>query len=270
MRALAGPVAITRPSRARMLARGGAVVRRESSPPTGTPGNVMFGRQSILPPDTGSRTGARTVPKARVCAATSRTARPPLECTCITTSLRSVAVAVACRYAAANAEPLVRLRAWGVKRLYIVPMSPCCHATANEWPARSAAGCERAPTTSPATSETTASKGRPRRVSRRRLSRRWSVTPRVASTYPSGRTIEPVTCVIAVTALDWLLVVFVIAMGLWGFVQGLIVGALSLVGFAAGAVIGARVAPLLLKAGSHSPYTPLFALLGAILVGRLR
>ena len=71
------------------------------------------------------------------------------------------------------------------------------------------------------------------------------------------------------TALDWLIVVFVIAMALWGFVQGLIVGALSLVGFAAGAVIGARVAPLLLKAGSHSPYTPLFALLGAILVGGL-
>src|SRR5213080_4627404 len=56
-------------------------------------------------------------------------------------------------------------------------------------------------------------------------------------------------------------------MALWGFLQGLIVGALSLVGFAAGAVAGARLAPLLLKDGSHSPYAPLFALLGAIILG---
>src|SRR3954470_5814961 len=56
-------------------------------------------------------------------------------------------------------------------------------------------------------------------------------------------------------------------MALWGFLQGLIVGALSLVGFAAGAIAGARLAPLLLSGGSHSPYAPLFALLGAILLG---
>jgi S1-C subfamily serine protease len=56
-------------------------------------------------------------------------------------------------------------------------------------------------------------------------------------------------------------------MACWGFLQGLIVGALSLAGFAAGAVVGARLAPLLLKDGSHSPYAPLFALLGAILLG---
>src|SRR4051794_13892404 len=58
-------------------------------------------------------------------------------------------------------------------------------------------------------------------------------------------------------------------MALWGFLQGLIVGALSLVGFAIGAVAGARLAPLLLHGGSHSPYAPLFALLGAILLGGL-
>src|SRR4051795_9596970 len=56
-------------------------------------------------------------------------------------------------------------------------------------------------------------------------------------------------------------------MALWGFLQGLIVGALSLAGFALGAVAGARIAPLLLKEGSHSPYAPLFALLGAIILG---
>jgi S1-C subfamily serine protease len=56
-------------------------------------------------------------------------------------------------------------------------------------------------------------------------------------------------------------------MAMWGFLQGLIVGALSLAGFAAGAIAGARLAPLLLSDGSRSPYAPLFALLGAILLG---
>src|SRR3954467_3445730 len=56
-------------------------------------------------------------------------------------------------------------------------------------------------------------------------------------------------------------------MAMWGFLQGLIVGALSLAGFAVGAVAGARLAPLLLTDGSRSPYAPLFALLGAILLG---
>src|SRR3954453_5872739 len=56
-------------------------------------------------------------------------------------------------------------------------------------------------------------------------------------------------------------------MAMWGFLQGLIVGALSLAGFVAGAVAGARIAPLLLKGGSDSPYAPLFALLGALLLG---
>jgi S1-C subfamily serine protease len=70
-----------------------------------------------------------------------------------------------------------------------------------------------------------------------------------------------------VTAIDWIIVTFVMAMALWGFLQGLIVGALSLVGFGLGAVAGARLAPLLLSGGSHSPYAPLFALLGAVLLG---
>src|SRR4051794_41716705 len=56
-------------------------------------------------------------------------------------------------------------------------------------------------------------------------------------------------------------------MAAWGFMQGLIVGFLSLAGFAAGAVLGPRLAPLLLRDGSHSPYAPLFALLGAIIFG---
>jgi S1-C subfamily serine protease len=70
-----------------------------------------------------------------------------------------------------------------------------------------------------------------------------------------------------VTTLDWLIVLFVLLMAMWGFLQGLIVGVLSLAGFVAGAIAGARLAPLLLTDGSRSPYAPLFALLGAILLG---
>jgi S1-C subfamily serine protease len=72
-----------------------------------------------------------------------------------------------------------------------------------------------------------------------------------------------------VTPLDWIIVVFVIVMAVWGFLQGLIVGALSLAGFVGGAIIGARLAPLLLSEGSRSPYAPLFALLGALMIGGL-
>jgi S1-C subfamily serine protease len=70
-----------------------------------------------------------------------------------------------------------------------------------------------------------------------------------------------------VTTIDWIIVVFVVLMAMWGFLQGLIVGALSLAGFVLGAIVGARLAPLLLSDGSRSPYAPLFALLGAILLG---
>ena len=65
------------------------------------------------------------------------------------------------------------------------------------------------------------------------------------------------------TSLDWIIVAFTVLMAVWGYMQGLIVGALSLVGFAAGAFIGSRLGPLLLEEGSHSPYAPLSALVGA-------
>ncbi len=67
--------------------------------------------------------------------------------------------------------------------------------------------------------------------------------------------------------LDWAIVAFTVALALWGYRQGLIVGALTLVGFGAGALIGSRVGPLILSEGSSSPYAPLFAALGALLVG---
>src|SRR6476659_3989750 len=56
---------------------------------------------------------------------------------------------------------------------------------------------------------------------------------------------------------------------MWGYRQGLIVGVLTLIGFAAGALAGSRVAPLLLSEGSRSAYAPLFAAIGALLVGAL-
>src|ERR671936_1411659 len=72
-----------------------------------------------------------------------------------------------------------------------------------------------------------------------------------------------------VTALDWFIVAFALLLALYGAAQGFIVGAFTLVGFAAGAVLGTRVTPLLLREGSSSPYAPLFALLGAVIVGAL-
>jgi hypothetical protein len=70
-----------------------------------------------------------------------------------------------------------------------------------------------------------------------------------------------------VTGLDWIIVVFTVLMALWGYAQGLIVGALSLVGFAVGAFAGSRLAPLLLSEGDQSPYAPLLALVGALMLG---
>ena len=69
------------------------------------------------------------------------------------------------------------------------------------------------------------------------------------------------------TGLDWLILVFVLAMGFWGYQQGLLVGALSLAGFAIGAFAGSRLGPALLPDGSESPYAPALALTGAFLIG---
>jgi S1-C subfamily serine protease len=72
-----------------------------------------------------------------------------------------------------------------------------------------------------------------------------------------------------VTVLDWAILAFTFALALWGYRQGLIVGALTLAGFGIGAFAGSRIAPLLLTKGSHSPYAPLCAALGALLFGAL-
>jgi S1-C subfamily serine protease len=70
-----------------------------------------------------------------------------------------------------------------------------------------------------------------------------------------------------VTVVDWLIVAFAALLAIYGYVQGFIVGVLSLVGFGLGAFLGTRLAPLVLPSGSHSPYAPLFGLLGALIAG---
>ncbi len=70
-----------------------------------------------------------------------------------------------------------------------------------------------------------------------------------------------------VNGLDWLIIVFALAMGVWGYSQGLIVGVFSLAGFALGAFLGGRLAPELLSDGAESPYAPVVALTGALLLG---
>ena len=69
------------------------------------------------------------------------------------------------------------------------------------------------------------------------------------------------------TALDWGIIAFTLALGIWGYRQGLIVGVLTLLGFATGALIGSRVAPLILSEGAESPYAPLLAAIGALTGG---
>jgi hypothetical protein len=69
------------------------------------------------------------------------------------------------------------------------------------------------------------------------------------------------------TAIDWIIVAFTVLMAVWGYAQGLLVGALSLGGFLGGGFVGSRLGPLLLDDGSRSPYAPVFALVGAFLIG---
>ena len=69
------------------------------------------------------------------------------------------------------------------------------------------------------------------------------------------------------TGLDWIIIAFTALMALWGYSQGLVVGALSLAGFLGGAFLGSRIGPVILEDGARSPYAPLFALMGAFLIG---
>ncbi len=70
-----------------------------------------------------------------------------------------------------------------------------------------------------------------------------------------------------VSTADWVVIVVVAVAGLYGIATGFLRGAFSLAGFAFGAYLGARLAPLILSDGS--PYVPVVALGGAILLGTL-
>lgn len=71
------------------------------------------------------------------------------------------------------------------------------------------------------------------------------------------------------TTLDWIILVFVSVLAVYGYARGFVVGFLSLLGFAAGAFLGTRLVPVFLSQGSRSPYAPLFGLAGALLLGGL-
>jgi uncharacterized membrane protein required for colicin V production len=71
------------------------------------------------------------------------------------------------------------------------------------------------------------------------------------------------------TTADLVILALVALMALQGFVRGFIVGAMALIGFIGGAFIGSRIAPLLLSGGAHSPYSALFSLGGAVILGGL-
>jgi hypothetical protein len=71
------------------------------------------------------------------------------------------------------------------------------------------------------------------------------------------------------TPIDWIIIGVCLLVAVWGYAQGFIVGALSLLGLALGAFVGTRVGPLLLPKGAHSPYAPLFGLVGALIAGAI-
>jgi S1-C subfamily serine protease len=71
------------------------------------------------------------------------------------------------------------------------------------------------------------------------------------------------------TVLDWIILALTLATAVAGFFQGFVVGAATLAGFAVGLLVGARVGQSLVSSGSHSPYAPLFGLVGAIVGGIL-
>ncbi len=74
---------------------------------------------------------------------------------------------------------------------------------------------------------------------------------------------------VLMTVADLVILALVALMALQGFARGFIVGAMALVGFIGGAFIGSRVALLLLSGGAHSPYSALFSLGGAVILGGL-
>ena len=69
------------------------------------------------------------------------------------------------------------------------------------------------------------------------------------------------------TLLDYSIVIAVVLFAAWGFRQGAVIGVSSMLGFLGGTIVGVNIAGMLLERGNDSPYTPLFALAAALLVG---
>ena len=68
--------------------------------------------------------------------------------------------------------------------------------------------------------------------------------------------------------IDWIALAVIVLAALTGLRRGLVAGAFSLAGIVVGAVVGARLAPQFLT-GDESPYTPLVALGGAVVLAAL-
>ncbi len=71
------------------------------------------------------------------------------------------------------------------------------------------------------------------------------------------------------TALDWIIIVVAIAAAMHGALRGFLAGSLALAGFLGGAWLGSRLGPMILHGGDTSPWSPLVALGGALLLGGL-
>lgn len=70
------------------------------------------------------------------------------------------------------------------------------------------------------------------------------------------------------TTVDWIAAAVIALAALNGLRRGLVAGAFSLAGIVVGAIAGARLAPQLFSA-DESPYTPVVALAGAVVIGVL-
>lgn len=71
------------------------------------------------------------------------------------------------------------------------------------------------------------------------------------------------------TPIDWFILVFALVFAASGYLAGVIVSGLALGGFAVGAFAGSRIGPELLSGGSASPYAPLAAMIGGIVIGAM-
>ena len=69
--------------------------------------------------------------------------------------------------------------------------------------------------------------------------------------------------------LDWIILALVATFAASGYLAGVIVSGLALGGFALGAFAGSRLGPELLSGGSASPYAPLAAMVGGLVIGSL-